>query len=303
MNHYLHDLGLYNLGRFEGETINDPNADGGNGGNRGGNGGGSGCGGCLMCIIGYVLVCLIILQLMNCDSSDSRATKSYSRSSSTVAVSASAESEAADSASAGNGTSAVTAGTTAPAAGAVSAGTADTAAVAGTATVASPDAATDADVAAAATDGALVEIPRLPTLGMDAAYLDQTELGVHDEVGPVISGNGQYAGGTPYYWLSKNGKGDRVFEAIVRDGTVIKVIKWNATLNYWSDGGIVAMDFPDLYASGEKVEVKAAEPTLYSPLDYDSPEAFADDNQAYFTYQGSADGWADAYAYWEGQVG
>lgn len=164
---------------------------------------------------------------------------------------------------------------------------------------ASADAAADAaEDEAAPVDPAPVEVPRLPEKGMSADLIDATELGAHDEASEPLA-SGKWKGGTVYYWRSKNGKDDRVFSATVVDGEVAAVKKWNTSLNYWADGTTLGKDFPDVYASGEKVEKKTAAPKLPDPLDYSDAYEFADDAEAYFKYQGSDDPYNDALDYWD----
>lgn len=151
--------------------------------------------------------------------------------------------------------------------------------------------------AATASANQAVEIPRLPKVGMSATLIDATELGVHDEVSDVID-SGKWKGGVTYTWRSKNGKNDMVFSAIVLKDKVAKVYKSNTSLNYWADGTTLGKDFPDLYASGEKVEKKSA-PVLEDPLDYTNGEEYADNAYKYFEYMGSEDPWNDALNYWD----
>lgn len=142
------------------------------------------------------------------------------------------------------------------------------------------------------------DLPRLPKVGMSAQYLDATELGTHDSEGDVLTG-GKWKGGKSYYWDSKNGKNDHVYSAIVLNGKVVNVSKWNTSLNYWADGTIVGKDFPDLYATGDGVEKTSSAPQYVDPLDYTDPGEYADNAEEYFRYQGSDDPWNEAYNYWE----
>lgn len=143
------------------------------------------------------------------------------------------------------------------------------------------------------------EIPRLPKLGMDAKYLDKTELGKHDGKDEVLE-SGRWADGTPYYWLAHNDTGDRVFGAIVRDGEVIKVTRYNEYKDYWQDGSFLGRDFPDMDAAGKRVEKKSTtKSNIPNVNDYDDPGQFADDAEDYFKQLGSSSPWKDAYAYWE----
>ena len=149
----------------------------------------------------------------------------------------------------------------------------------------------------------------LPYKGMDVAFIDETWLGEHDGEGDAVGGTGSKAGSIPYYWLADNGTGDKVFTAYVRDGKVIAVNRDNSSTDYWrSEDG--SYDYPDLDASGERVDGdgdgggdddddSSAHVTLEDPLDYDSPEEYADNAYKDFEALGSDDPWDDAYEYWE----
>lgn len=143
----------------------------------------------------------------------------------------------------------------------------------------------------------------LPFKDMDASLIDQTWLGAHDEEGEVITGGSLLAGGTPYYWRAWNGTGDRVFEAIVRDGRVIKVSKDNLGRNYWAvPGQILGRELPDRTASGAMVDKDALTAVPDDPTDYNSPDEYADDNEAVFASNGASDPWQSAYDYWCGNA-
>ena len=143
----------------------------------------------------------------------------------------------------------------------------------------------------------------LPFKDMDASLIDQTWLGVHDEKGEVIDGNSLFSGGTPYYWRAQNGTNDVVFEAIVRDGRVIKVSKYNQGRNYWAvPGQILGRDLPDRTASGAMVDKDALDAVPDDPTDYASPEEYADNNEAAFASNGASGPWQSAYDYWCGNA-
>lgn len=143
----------------------------------------------------------------------------------------------------------------------------------------------------------------LPFKDMDASLIDQTWLGVHDEKGEIISGSSLFSGGTPYYWRAQNGTDDLVFEAIVRDGRVIKVSKFNQGRNYWAvPGQILGRDLPDRTASGAMVDKGTLSAVPDDPTDYASPEEYADNNEAAFASNGASDPWQSAYDYWCGNA-
>lgn len=143
----------------------------------------------------------------------------------------------------------------------------------------------------------------LPFIDMDASLIDQTWLGAHDEEGEVITGGGLFAGGTPYCWRAWNGTGDRVFEAIVRDGRVIKVNKDNLGKNYWAvPGQILDRELPDRTASGAQVDRGSCGSIPDDPTDYDSPDEYADNNSYAFAANGASDPWQSAYDYWCGNA-
>lgn len=134
---------------------------------------------------------------------------------------------------------------------------------------------------------------------MSARYIDSTELGAHND-GEEVLADGRWKGGTAYYW-SAYSTGDRVFSAIVKGGEVVKVNKYNTYKNYWADGSFMGKDFPDMNASGERVEKSSSTSSSELPnvYGYDDPSLFADDAEDYFRQMGSSDPWQDAYAYWE----
>lgn len=143
----------------------------------------------------------------------------------------------------------------------------------------------------------------LPFKDMDSSLIDQTWLGVHDEEGEVISCGSLFSGGTPYYWRAQNGTDDVVFGAIVRDGRVIKVSKYNQGSNYWAvPGQILGRDLPDRTASGAMVDKGTLDAVPDDPTDYASPDEYADNNEAAFASNGASDPWQSAYDYWCGNA-
>lgn len=143
----------------------------------------------------------------------------------------------------------------------------------------------------------------LPFKDMDTSLIDQTWLGVHDEKGEIISGGSLFSGGTPFYWRAQNGTDDLVFEAIVRDGRVIKVSKFNQGRNYWAvPGQILGRDLPDRTASGAMVEKGSLDVVPDDPTDYASPKEYADNNETAFASNGASDPWQSAYDYWCGNA-
>ena len=140
-------------------------------------------------------------------------------------------------------------------------------------------------------DAALELGDRLPYKGMPAEYIDQTWLGPADDVGEQLTG-GKFKGGTPYYWHARNGTGDLVFTAYVKNGEVAGVAKSNLGKNYWGDGsGAVSSGLPDLEASGEPVG-KGGSASKPDPDGWDNAEDYANANSSLF---GS---WDEAYEYW-----
>ena len=135
---------------------------------------------------------------------------------------------------------------------------------------------------------------KLPYQGMNAFWIDQTWLGPHDEYDDVPIEGGQKEGATTYMWKAKNGTNDTIFYAYVRDYEVIAVSKGYSATDYWPD----LWGKPDLYASG-----KARPPSIPSerpdPADYDDPDDYADDAEAWYTAHGSDDPYADAVEDWE----
>lgn len=148
-----------------------------------------------------------------------------------------------------------------------------------------------------------VSLPRVPRVGLSVQYIDATEIGAHDDVSETIDG-GKFKGGVTYYWRAKNGTNDIVYSAIVVSGKVAQVSKWKTAFDYWyQEGSTLTSEVPNLYAAGQKITDTTQAPTLYDPSDYDSPEDFADDNEAYFAAQGKESPWDYAYSYWERYVG
>ncbi len=134
---------------------------------------------------------------------------------------------------------------------------------------------------------------KLPYKGMPASVIDQTWLGPADEVGEELDG-GACKGGVPYYWHARNGTGDLVFIAYVKDDEVISVAKLNLSKNYWGDGSsVLGNDLPDLDASGETVNggtsSGAAKP---GPDGWDDAEDYANANSSSF------DSWDEAHDFW-----
>lgn len=140
----------------------------------------------------------------------------------------------------------------------------------------------------------------MPYIGLPEELIDKTWLGEHDIVDEVVGGSGLLAGSVPYRWCAENGTGDIVFTAYVRDGEVIKVNKNMLWSDYWSvPDSFTSLDYPDLDASGERVEVEPLIGNREDPLDYDTPEEYADNAEDWFRANGSEDPWDDAYRYWE----
>lgn len=140
----------------------------------------------------------------------------------------------------------------------------------------------------------------MPYIGLPEELIDRTWLGEHDIVDEVIGGSGLLAGSVPYQWCAENGTDDIIFTAYVRDGEVIKVNKNMLWSNYWSvPDSFTSLDYPDLDASGERVEVEPLMGNREDPLDYDTPEEYADNAEDWFRANGSEDPWDEAYRYWE----
>ena len=139
----------------------------------------------------------------------------------------------------------------------------------------------------------------MPYIGMPEGLIGDTWLGTPDQVDDPVAGGGLLAGSVPYRWCAENGTGDVVFTAYVRDGEVVKVSKELEGTTYWrTPGSAVSSYYPDLAASGEAVEKKT--PGLpEDPMDYSSPNEYADNAQGWFLANGSEDPWYDAYRYWE----
>ena len=116
---------------------------------------------------------------------------------------------------------------------------------------------------------------KLPYIGMPAELIDATWLGPVDEVADAVEGTGLLAGSVPHRWRARNGTGDLVFSAYVRDGEVLKVVKENLGKDYWKQpGSAVTRDFPGLEGEGEQVG-GGASPRVPDPEDYDDAEDYA----------------------------
>lgn len=153
------------------------------------------------------------------------------------------------------------------------------------------------------TDDGIPIAESLPYEGMDVKFIDLTWLGEHD-------GTETDDDETQYYWLADNDTGDRVFTAYVVDGVVDTTFRNNAGTNYWKDEE-EDFDYPDLDASGEDVkrdygdddDDSSANITLEDPLDYNTPEEYADNAYKDFEALGYDDPWDAAFEYWEDNAG
>lgn len=144
---------------------------------------------------------------------------------------------------------------------------------------------------------------RLPYIGLPESLIDKTWLGVPDRVGEVID-SGKFKGGTPYCWNAQNGSGDLLFDAIVVDGVVVNVNKYNLAKNYWCDATGTIRMLPDRTASGAQVDGGTRQfVPQEDPSDYDSPDEYADAAEGEFAAHGSSNPWQDAFDYWESNVG
>lgn len=131
----------------------------------------------------------------------------------------------------------------------------------------------------------------LPYISMPAELIDATWLGPADEVADAVEGTGLLAGSVPHRWRARNGTGDLVFTAYVRDGEVLKVVKENLGKDYWKQpGSAVSRDFPDL--GGEGGQVGGGSPHVPDPEDYDDAEDYA--NAA----AGAFGSWDAAHDHW-----
>lgn len=143
----------------------------------------------------------------------------------------------------------------------------------------------------------------LPYSGLPESLIDKTWLGAPDRVGEVIDG-GKFKGGTPYYWNAQNGSGDLLFDAIVVDGVVVNVSKYNLAKNYWCDAAGTMRVLPDRTASGARADSGSTQFVPYEdPSDYDSPDEYADAGEEEFAAHGSSNPWQDAFDYWESCIG
>ena len=106
------------------------------------------------------------------------------------------------------------------------------------------------EVDADATAESVAEL--LPYIGLPESLIDKTWLGAPDRVGKVIDG-GKFKDGTPYYWTAQNGSDDLLFDAIIVDGVVVNVSKYNLAKNYWCDAAGAMRALPDRTASGARV--------------------------------------------------
>ena len=144
---------------------------------------------------------------------------------------------------------------------------------------------------------------RLPYIGLPESLIDKTWLGLSDRVGEAIDG-GKFKGGTPYYWNAQNGSDDLLFDAVVVNGVVVNVNKFNMAKNYWRDATGAMRALPDRTASGAAVDAgTAAFVPQEDPSDYDSPDEYADDAENEFAAHGSSNPWQDAFDYWESCMG
>lgn len=133
---------------------------------------------------------------------------------------------------------------------------------------------------------------KLPYIAMPAELIDETWLGPADEVADAVESTGLLAGSVPHRWRARNGTGDLVFSAYVRDGEVLKVVKENLGKDYWKQpGSAVTRDFPDLGGEGEQV-ADSASPRVPDPEDYDDAEDYA--NAA----AGAFGSWDAAHDHW-----
>lgn len=133
---------------------------------------------------------------------------------------------------------------------------------------------------------------KLPYIGMPAELIDETWLGPADEVADAVEGTGLLAGSVPHRWRARNGTGDLVFSAYVRDGEVLKVVKENLGKDYWKQpGSAVTRDFPDRGGEGGQVG-GGASPRVPDPEDFDDAEDYA--NAA----AGAFGSWDAAHDHW-----
>lgn len=143
----------------------------------------------------------------------------------------------------------------------------------------------------------------LPYIGLPESLIDKTWLGVPDRVGEVIDG-GKFKDGTPYYWNAQNGSGDLLFDAIVVDGVVVNVSKYNLAKNYWYDAAGTMRVLPDRTASGAWADNGTTQfVPNEDPSDYDSPDEYADAAEDEFAAHGSSNSWQEAFDYWESCMG
>lgn len=138
---------------------------------------------------------------------------------------------------------------------------------------------------------------QLPYRGLAESYIDDSWLGPHDETAQVTY---RKAAATEYIWRSRNGLDDKVFSAYCADGQVIAVTRWRSGTTYWPS----VRGLPDLSADGStRSDGAQASSDRPDPLDYSSPEEYADAAEPWFASQGSTDPWGDAYRYWEDEAG
>ena len=140
----------------------------------------------------------------------------------------------------------------------------------------------------------------LPYRGLSEQWIDDTWLGRHDAYDPNPCNEYRREGTTRYFWTARNGTGDVVFTAYMRDGVVVDTRRDNGWTDYWPD----IDGYPDLYASGRQnlPETRSAYPDE-DPTDYLSPDDYADNAADWFADQGYNDPWAAAYEYWENNAG
>lgn len=137
----------------------------------------------------------------------------------------------------------------------------------------------------------------LPYKGMDASLIDATWLGPHDGQDDETTA-GQAKGATPIWWNARNGSGDRIFTAYVRNGEVVRVTRDNQGKNYWRIVGNTGQrDLPDLWATGELVPSRAEEEPP-DPDGWDNADDYAEANHGYFLAHGAGNPYDDAFEYW-----
>ena len=166
---------------------------------------------------------------------------------------------------------------------------------------------------------------KLPFSGMSEELISETWLGAPDRKSLA---NSKDLAMQKYDWLSTNGKKEPVFSAYVKNGLVQRVQKWYTQTDYWYDSKTKSYKkFPDRGASGSAVKNYSSSGGTSSrsksggssagtsssgatsktpkedPLDYSTPEEYADNAEDDFKSNGSTDSWNDAYRYWEDNAG